>query len=97
MRLRKNFCTKKIWPVSDLDPDPKSDPDPNLTLGRIRIRNRIRNFCFGSATLLILPTLFLKPPSVLAVNTTAIHIRIWAALMLTELRGVGAAWFFSKK
>jgi hypothetical protein len=22
MRLRKNFSTKKIWPVSDLDPDP---------------------------------------------------------------------------
>jgi hypothetical protein len=23
MRLRKNFSTKKIWPVSDLDPDPR--------------------------------------------------------------------------
>jgi hypothetical protein len=76
MRLRKNFRTKKIWPVSDLDPDPgfgpgfesgiriririrdsnpdsnpDPKPDPKLTSGRIRIRNRIRNFCFGSATL----------------------------------------------
>ena len=55
MRLRKNFCKKKNWPVSDLDPDsnpdPKPDLDPKLTSGRIRIRNRIRNFCFGSATL----------------------------------------------
>ena len=45
MRLDKKQ-KKKFWPVSDLDPNPK------LTLGRIRIRDRIRNFCFGSATLL---------------------------------------------
>ncbi len=36
MRLGKNFRTKK---------------NPKLTSGRIRIRNRIQNFCLGSATL----------------------------------------------
>ncbi len=67
MWLRKILLQKKNWPVSDLDPDlgfgpdpdsnpdsnpdPKPDPDPKLTSGRIRIRNWIRNFCFGSATL----------------------------------------------
>ncbi len=35
----------------DLDPDSNPDPDSKLTAGRIRIRNWIRNFCFGSATL----------------------------------------------
>jgi hypothetical protein len=40
---------KKLRPVSDLDPNPKP------TSGRIRIRNRIRNFCFGSATLSLKP------------------------------------------
>jgi hypothetical protein len=42
--------------IQDLDldsnPDPKPDPNPKLTKGRIRIRNRIRNKSFGSATLI---------------------------------------------
>ncbi len=37
--------------IQDLDPD--SNPDSKLTSGRIRIRNRIRNKSFGSATLLV--------------------------------------------
>ncbi len=59
---KKRFGQFLIWiriqirdsnPDSNLDsnPDPKPDPDPQLTSGRIRIRNRIRNICFGSATL----------------------------------------------
>jgi hypothetical protein len=68
MRLRKNFSTKRgsfgqfliRIRIQDLDPDPnpgfqsgfESGSDSKLTAGRIRIRNRIRNFCFGSATLM---------------------------------------------
>jgi hypothetical protein len=52
--LRKiSFGLFLIWiQIQDLDPDPKLDPNPKLTEGRIRIRNRIRNKSFGSATLL---------------------------------------------
>jgi hypothetical protein len=74
MRLRKNFSTKKnlasfwsksgsrIWiriQIRDSNPNPKLDSDPKLTLGRIRIRNRIRKKNFGSATLhyCVLPSL----------------------------------------
>jgi hypothetical protein len=35
----------------DSDPDLNPDPDSKLTAGRIRIGNRIRNFCCVSATL----------------------------------------------
>jgi hypothetical protein len=47
------FYLKKIkfWPVSDPDSNPDPKPDPKLTKGRIRIRYRIRNKSFGSATL----------------------------------------------
>ncbi len=68
MRLGKNFRTKKrclgqflIWiriQDSDTDSNPDSNPNPKLTSGRIRIRNRIRNFCFGSATLLFSAVIF---------------------------------------
>ncbi len=67
MRLRKNFSTKRgsfgqfliRIRIQDLDPDPnpgfesgfESGSDSKLTAGRIRIRYRIRNFCFGSATI----------------------------------------------
>jgi hypothetical protein len=73
MRLRKNFSTKRgsfgqfliririrdSNPDSNQDSDPDSNPDPDskLTAGRIRIRPRIRNFCFGSATLPEVPVL----------------------------------------
>ncbi len=54
IRQRKNFSTKKrsfgqflIWiRIQDSDTN-----DPELTSGRIRIWNLIRNFYFGSATL----------------------------------------------
>ncbi len=61
MRLGKNFRTKKkFWPVSDLDLNPGFgsgfesgfESESEVTSGRIRIRHRIRNFCFGSATLI---------------------------------------------
>jgi hypothetical protein len=67
MRLRKNLSTQRgrfgqfliRIRIQDSDPDPnpgfesgfESGSDSKLTAGRIRIRNQIRNFCFGSATL----------------------------------------------
>ncbi len=67
LRLRKNVSTKRgsfgkfLIRIQirnpDLNPnsDPASnlDPDSKLTAGRIRIRIRIRNLSFGSATLRI--------------------------------------------
>jgi hypothetical protein len=68
MRLRKNFSTKRgsfvqfliririqRIQIRDSNPDSNPDPDSKLTAGRIRIRNQIRNFSFGSATLLPMP------------------------------------------
>ncbi len=61
MRLLKNFRTKRgmasFWSGSESRIRIRiqirdSNPDSKLTAGRIRIRNRIRNFCFGSATLI---------------------------------------------
>ena len=37
------------YSIPDSNPDSNMDPDPKLTYGRIR--NQIRNFCFGSAPL----------------------------------------------
>jgi hypothetical protein len=55
MRLGKNLRTKKRSfgqfliniLIQDFDPDSNPDQNPKLTSGRIRIRN----FCFGFATL----------------------------------------------
>jgi hypothetical protein len=43
------ILTFLIGLVSVADPEP--DPQGSETFGRIRIQNRIKNFCFGSATL----------------------------------------------
>jgi hypothetical protein len=68
MRLRINFSTKRgsfgqfliRIQIQDLDPDPNPGFESGFesgfgsgTAGRIRIRNWIRNFSFGSATLLL--------------------------------------------
>jgi len=44
--------SKKFCPFTD--PEQDSKPDPRLTPGRMQIRNRIRHFCFGSVTALVL-------------------------------------------
>ncbi len=63
MRLRKNLSTKKIWPVSDLDPDPgfgsgseigsgsetnfRPDPDPKQDP---KLLFRIHNTAYKAAS-----------------------------------------------
>jgi hypothetical protein len=52
LQLVFKFKKKKFWPK----------PDPKLTKGRIRIRYRIRNKSFGSATLVKILKFFDEDP-----------------------------------
>ncbi len=68
--------------IEDLDPDPKPDPNPKLTEGRIRIRNRIRNKSFGSATLD--KSIFLDPDWIRIQSSQWIWIRIQESKMTPQ-------------
>ncbi len=51
-RIRIRIQIRDSNPESNPESNPDPKPDPKLTSSRIRILNRIRNLCFGSATLL---------------------------------------------